>query len=193
MAPSTAVARLFCLEGEWDDAIDDRQSVLPILEVLERQDVLRFVHRNAHSTVEFEHHLGRWAEHGPSFDLIYLAFHGSADGLVLSEGQEVSLARLGTLMRGLAKGAVIHFSSCSVLDRADEDLASFMRATGARAICGYTKDVDWIDSAAFDLALIYNLATHARAGNALNRMASPAYSGLAKQLGFSRFPRPRAD
>ncbi len=59
-----------------------------------------------------------------------------------------------------------------------------------RAICGFTKEMAWVDSAAFDLALLHNLATYQRVGDALNRMQSPAYAGLAKELGFRRFPPP---
>jgi hypothetical protein len=169
--------------------VEDRQSVLPILEVPERQVALRFIHRNAHTIAELEHHLGRCAQQQQRFDLLYLAFHGSTAGLSLSEGDEVvPLARLASLMDGVARGAVIHLGSCPVLDRSDGDLQDFLSQTGARAICGYTKDVYWVDSAAFDLALLHNLATYARAGDAFNRMESRAYVGLAHELGFRRFP-----
>jgi hypothetical protein len=149
-------AGVFCLEGEWDAQIEGRESVLPILEVLEQLEVIRFVHRNAHTTTELEHHIARWTERGQSFDLVYMAFHGSRAGLSLSEGHDVARERLAILMEGAGKGAGIHFGTCSVLRRSDTDLEQFISATGARMICGYTRNVDWVDSAAFDLALVYN-------------------------------------
>lgn len=186
-----ALPGLFCIEGEYDEEIEKRKSVLPILQVLEQQEALRFVHRSAHTVAEFEHHLSRWTAQCRHFDVVYLASHGSRDGLHLSDGCDVSLERLASLVGKAGKGAVIHFGSCAVLDRPDDDLKRFLSATGARAICGYTEEVSWLDSAAFDLALLYNLATYSRAGDALNRMEAPAYAGLAKELGFSRFPRRR--
>lgn len=135
------------------------------------------------------------AEQGSTFDFVYLAFHGSRAGLWLSEAEEeaLSLDQLARLMGRAGEGAVIHFGSCSVLNQPASKLSAFLKETRARAICGYTKSVDWVDCAAFDLALLYNLATYQRAGDALNRMQSPAYAGLADELGFSRFPQPRAD
>ncbi len=182
---------VFCLEGEWEDEIETKRSVLPILEVLEGQDLIRFAHRNAHTREELEHHIRKWGEKGNDFDFVYLAFHGSRQGLWLSEGQEpVSLEDLASLIGDVGRGAVIHFGTCSVVRRADSDLQAFLDETGARAICGYTRNVDWVDSAAFDLALLYNFATYKHVGRAFNRMVTGPYAGLAKELGFERYPRP---
>ena len=52
------------------------------------------------------------------------------------------------------QGAIIHFGSCSTLDVHDNKLNGFLHQTGALAICGYKTDIEWLESAAFDLLLL---------------------------------------
>lgn len=75
----------------------------------------QFVHRSAYGTREFESYMslrprGRKL---PSYGTLYLAFHGSRDGLLVG-AETVHLDRLGTLI-GSFRGGIVHLGSCSVL------------------------------------------------------------------------------
>jgi len=49
---------------------------------------------------------------------------------------------------------IIHFGSCSVLKYDKDKIRDFMDKTGAAVVTGYTKDVDWIESAAFEMTYL---------------------------------------
>jgi hypothetical protein len=49
---------------------------------------------------------------------------------------------------------VIHFSSCRTLFLHHKRIQRFLSATGAVAVSGYGRDIDWIRSAVLDMALL---------------------------------------
>jgi hypothetical protein len=52
---------------------------------------------------------------------------------------------------------ILYFASCGTMAASLEELQDFADATGARAIVGYTNDVGWAESAAFDFTLLPEL------------------------------------
>jgi hypothetical protein len=83
----------------------------------------------------------------------------------------------------------VYLGSCSTM-RNQADIKEFRRLTGARMVCGYTKDVDWMESAAFELLLLNRLAANANPVEALRPLFRD-HRGLIKRLGFSAIPKPR--
>ncbi|MEJ7785471.1 MAG: hypothetical protein WKF96_11755 [Solirubrobacteraceae bacterium] len=170
----------------WQDTmgLTDQASVLPTLELLQRmRSIDEFVHRHAYGYAEFESYI-RARVRDPrarSYGTIYLAFHGTEDGL--SVGNEtLALDQLADLV-GSLPGGVVHLGSCSVL-RGDRDGARrFLRSTGADVLSGYESDVEWLDSAALDLAWLGYLAYYSRPGDAV-RYFRRRYESSIKHLSW---------
>lgn len=177
---------VFCIEGEWGNRLDERISVEPMLQMLEQLRLIRFIRRDAATDIELEHYLRRWRRYS-SYRLLYLGFHGERDHLeVQPEG--VSLDWVAERIGDAAEGRTVHFASCSVLDLPSERLARFCRETGARGVSGYRRDVHWLESAAFELALIQSLQQHPERPSYAYRFMHDYYGGQARALGFVHHP-----
>lgn len=74
---------------------------------------------------------------------------------------------------------MVYFGSCLTLAAQGDELRSFCRVSGAKAIFDYTKKVDWLKSAACDFLLLPHM---------LNAVYfRPVYKHLlAEHPGFSR-------
>ena len=182
-----------CLEGRWASELTDRQSVLPLLELLESQKVIEFFHRPVDTKARLLDDLQRSTQaRYRRFELIYLAFHGSAG--VLHVGPETAtLDELGTPIAGKYRGKIVHMSSCSTGYRKRKDLAdrleAFRTKIGAKTVSTYTRDIDWTESAAFELLLFDFLAYYGanKSGWAFKRVFKE-YAGLTRKLGFVTQP-----
>ena len=115
---------VFCLEGTWERRLDDRTSVLPSLELLERIGHIRYIHRDVGTSDELYHYLAKWAQRGyHAYSVLYFAFHGVRGGIEVGRGV-VPLSDLAEKLEGSASGRVIHFGACSVMSDRDT-VASF--------------------------------------------------------------------
>lgn len=177
---------IFCLEGAWERRLDDRTSVLPTLEMLERLRLAHFVHRDVGTEEELYHYLEKWTQRGyGSFEVLYFAFHGEKGSICVGRGT-VPLDELATHLDGKAAGRVVYFGSCSVM--ADEHaVEEFHKKTGVKAVCGYTKYVDWVESTAFELMLLSSLVGKARIDARFNRLRT-RFPDMTQALGFVSYP-----
>ena len=148
---------IFCLEGDWSDSLTDRLSVRPGLDMFTTMRGARLIHRNAATRDEFAHYFGQWARSRyDRFPVAYLAYHGRRGRLELGR-DEVTLAQLAELTPRPLAGRAIYFGACGTLAAPDEELRDFAARTGVWAIAGYTRTVDWAESAAFDFTLLPEL------------------------------------
>lgn len=189
---------VFCIES-WSGQITHRSTVRPLLEFVAQDEGLRFVHQRIETAPELHHYLSRFAAL-ESYGVAYLAMHGEAGG-VWTGGTRVALERLGDWSRlggrrsldgapGTADlaGKVLYLGSCATLRRQQRRMAELRKRTGAVAICGYTRNVDWYESAAFEVMLLPVLA-HATSGQrntvvaSLRRLSRTA-GDLMGELGF---------
>jgi hypothetical protein len=81
------------------------------------------------------------------------------------------------------RGKVLHFGSCSVLRLDGPQLVALRKSLGVRLVTGFTKDVEWFESMAFELLLFDALAYFRRPGDACNYMRRE-HRQLADRLGF---------
>ncbi|MCZ4552223.1 DUF6642 family protein [Gordonia rubripertincta] len=174
---------VFCLEGDWEESIESRLSIEPALRLLEARDSIRLVHRDVATRAELEYYFDKWLTGRlRSYTFGYLGFHGTDQTLWIGN-ENVTLDELGEMLRGRCKGRVIYFGACGVLAAEGDVLQKFCRQTGARAVAGYTRDIDWVEGAAFELLLVQKLswATNMKpAFDWLNR----EYPDLTRKLGF---------
>jgi hypothetical protein len=148
---------VFCLEGDWDESLTSRCSVEPQLRMLAEFGYRPPIHRDVATRAEFEHYLGRWLTKRYSDYVVgYLAFHGERRTIRLGR-DGLTLEQLGDLVDGRAEDRIFYLGACQTLDVADEELIEFCKRSGARAVVGYTRAVEWLESAAFDFFLLPKL------------------------------------
>ncbi len=145
---------IYCIEGLWDHSnITDRSTVLPLLDLLQNQGYCPYVYHDAATVQEIEYYLNRWKEPRiqQDYPILYLAFHGAEGSIYIDHDLLYSVHQLTAVLNGQCRGKVIYFGSCSTLNIDRRIIRKFLSITGALAVIGYKKDVDWIQSAACDL------------------------------------------
>ena len=187
---------IYCIEtGGWYDDTD-RTSVRPMLQLLENLYGARYIHRDAATKGELVHYLMKWKNLNPEgYPILYLGFHGSEGGAIRLEtvdGQEdwVNHEFLTGHLDSSCADCMVHFGSCGSLTGVD--WSAFLERTGASAVSGYEKEVDFSESAAFELAyfayLVWDdsksLTTAASTVSSEMMGECRPYRGLSSHLGF---------
>ena len=164
-----------------------------MLRLLETGYRVRYLHHDVGTREEFFFYLGKWK--GRTFDthpILYLGFHGSGGAILVGEGKEedksLTLSHLADHLEDGCKGRIIHFSSCYTVGASDSKLKAFRTRTRALAVCGYRKNVDWLESAAFDALVLGRLqAVSFRGAGSMRkfeRELEDRVPDLSKRLGF---------
>ena len=198
MAP-TQKRGIFCLEGDWWNNLKKPSSIEPVLHLLHQWET----HRDVDTIVSFEHYLRKWLTRSYSdYPILYLGFHGDEGCISIGDlrrsGSKVTLEELGAKLRGKCRGRIIYFSTCATMGIHYRRLDKFLAVTGALAVCGYTKNVDWLIATSFELFVLAAIQKNALNGNGAKAMKKRIEHGsgrLAKHLGFRmviRKPRERA-
>ncbi len=188
-APKYGTRGVMCLEGPWHDDLHRRGTVRPMLEMLESVGACSHIHRDVNTTEEARNLLRKWSQAKYShWSVLYLASHGSK-GQISFGREDVTLDELGEWLEGRCTGRVVYFGACAVM-RDSNAVAAFARRTKASHVLGYTTNIDWIDAAAFEVALLGALGKFRRTGDALNYVMHKGPASLADDLGFVRYPEP---
>jgi hypothetical protein len=175
---------IFCLEGDWAASIRSRQSVEPLLKLLEDCGATKYIHRDVATRAELDHYLDRWLSRGMTrYKIGYLGFHGSRQTLHLSKKEDISLDQLADQLGPRCSGRILYFGACSTLAVPNESLMAFCAKTKARGIVGYTKDVGFIDSAGFEIHLLTDLLVSTNFKSAYKRLCSD-HPVLTQRLGL---------
>lgn len=185
---------IYCLEvGEWFGSLTKKDSVEPVLQLLHDSPLsVSYIHRDIATDGEFRYYLAKWTQSRySSYPILYLAFHGSPGCIhVFKENgrpAELETENLLTLLRGKCNRRVIHFGGCSVLNMHGNILNRYLRESGAAAVSGYTKDVDWVKSSVFEMLYLGELQEHQLTKVSLRtiydrvRKSAPP---LCRELGF---------
>lgn len=155
---------IFCIEGLWDPDLRVSSSVQPLLDMLNLNALIDYIHVDTATHEEFEVYVKKWMQKRyDRYPILYIASHGTANGIELS-GDEYSLDALSELMADKCANRFIMFSSCSTLRIGKRVLRRFLRRTGALAVCGYRVDVNWLRSTAFELLLLSQIQKHEFSG-----------------------------
>jgi hypothetical protein len=152
-----AAKGIFCLEGLWDNNLRRKSTVQPILNMLEVNSGVPYIHQNVATVEELEFFLSRWKQpRYRNFPILYLAFHGENEALLIGK-IEYTLDRLSTLLLESCKNSIIILASCSTLKTDLRNINRFLTKTRALAICGYKSKVNWMLAAAFELLVLASL------------------------------------
>jgi hypothetical protein len=170
---------IFCLEGDWWNNLKKPSSVEPILELLAKSDGYRvpYVHLNVGDRRSLDLYLAKWTQKGfRDHPILYLAFHGNAGGIQVGDRRvpdnTVTLKALGELLEGKCKNRVIFFGSCETVNVHGKRLNTFLKQTGALAVCGYCGNVDWMLSTAFELLVLAYLQENSLTINGSHAVAN---------------------
>ena len=153
---------IFTFEGDWEPDLKDKSSIRPNLETLRDAYGIKFIHRQIGTPGELRYYVEKWLKKGRGhyrhYRVGHFALHGSPGVLWLEEGDVgVSFSKLQGWINEGAKGRVIFFDSCSTIDISAKKIQAFLDSTKARAVVGFTKEVDWLESAAFELLVLHAL------------------------------------
>jgi hypothetical protein len=174
---------VLCLEGEWYGA-EDRTSVQPLLEMLERSGHIHAMWRDVATRDELRFYVARWTHKAwADYPLLYLGFHGAPGEFYVGK-TPVSLDELAEDLEGKCAGRIIHFGSCATLDVSQDELGEFRVRTGAHAVTGYTAQVDWLEAAAFEILLVNELIKSGDVETVRARL-SVEHAAWAQALGFT--------
>jgi hypothetical protein len=174
---------IFCVEGDWSPKLTARASVRELLEILHDVAGIDFIHHHVESADGLFDILRRWGQKQYAhYALGYFAFHGEP-GSILVGRQSVTLGQLGGALDGRASEKILYFGSCSVLRAPRRELDAFCTLTGSPCIVGFTRNVDWIASAALDLILLQAIAVR-KDPEAVRRWLEREFGDFAAHLGL---------
>ncbi len=179
--------KIICLEGEWSPDIRSEESVKPLLQMLQRRGEIKFIYRRCGTKSEFAYYL-RQRKYFRDYRIVYLSFHGARGKLRISPEEDVTLAEIADLARGAFKNKLVYFGSCKTLRAVDAQLKEFLKKTGASAVAGYTREVGWVESSAFELLFLYWAAYYKKPAYLLRKLAA-RYTRLDELMGFKYYTR----
>lgn len=178
---------IFCIEGLWDPDLRVSSSVVPMLDLLNLNALVSYIHMDCATHEEFEFYVGKWVQKRyDGYPILYVASHGSASGLQIGK-DHYSIDALAELLEGKCDNRFIMFSSCSTLRIDKRALRRFLDKTGALAVCGYRVEVKWLRSTAFELLLFSEIQKNEFSGRGAEAIHDAA-TGIArsfKDLDFS--------
>jgi hypothetical protein len=178
---------IFCLEGLWEQDLTKKSTILPILDLIYRNDNIEFIYRDCATQEEMEFYLSKWTQEKYAyFPILFLAFHGE-EGLIHIGKTKYPVDRLSDILAGKCTNAIIFFASCMTLKIDRRRLKKILVNTGALAICGYRSDVDWMKSAAFEILALTEMQQNSltvQGVDAIRRRILQEYPKMVKEFEF---------
>lgn len=192
-----APAKLVCLETYWNERLFQSFSVRGFFEAMAPlcHPPLTVAHRFVESSAGLAHYLQRpggvmWRR-DELFDtpVYYLAFHGKP-GSMSSLLDAILPDRLCEAFAGYgAYPNLAYFASCSVLrgERGRSFVRRFLKASGMRAVIGYTTRVDWMASLVADLLFLHRFYADPSPWRNLGRIFASVQRDYprARRLGYT--------
>lgn len=187
----TDVKGVYCLETESWYNRKDPSTIEPVLQLLRHMMNVPYLHKDVATSAEFTYFLKQYAMKGfKTHPILYLGFHGFSvkgkAGISLNEPREMHIGEIEDCLRDKLRGRLVYFGSCDVM-KAETELQAFRSNTKAGAILGYTKQVDWIESASFDmmvLSILQSVSFTKHGYGGVDRRLQERSDTLYKKLGF---------
>lgn len=177
--------RIYCIEGHWDYGKREVEpSVEPILQAIQSMGYWEYARRDCATVEEMKFWLSEeWNKRCKEGSILYLATHGSAGEVSLSDRQSMTFDDLESWGLDLTN-CIVHFGGCRVLNLKEGRIKQFMESTRASAVSGYGTWAGWADAAP---ALALELVLFSSIGNRGvrfhdGRSAKPKLQSLAERL-----------
>lgn len=180
--------KIFCLEGEWyQNDLRDQSTVETYLRFMRETFGIEYLFRKVNTRESFFKYMEQFGKYSKSkykdYSLVYFAFHGDTNKIFFDEQEYMEINELKNIKYNPLMNRIIHFGSCRTLKLNFNELESFWYDTGARAVSGFSKNVDFLEASLFDIAYLYKLSDLKLKGTILNHMKTK-YKRLYKDLGF---------
>lgn len=190
--------KLFCIESDWEDNVKKETSILPLLECIKGvYPDFEYIYRTANTKDELKYCLSKFRrlrQPRNDFNVIVFCGHGKTGKITIGSGKnevDLTLKELAELCEevneNLFQNNLIHFDSCSILKTTEKKLNEFTKITGATAVTGFSKDVDFITSYALEMVLFEALLHDNNIERALNKVFRKHKDGLCKITHFTQF------
>ena len=148
---------VFCIESR----DDSDPSFAPSLRLLAKQldfSILTATVRRVETRRDLTSQVADWGNRADyKYPVLWLTGHGSKGGFFVDDKAGNKRIDLRSLME-IAEdgkfswsGALLHFSACSTLNVRDDECRDLFEMSGVEAISGYSKDIYWIPSLAFEM------------------------------------------
>lgn len=175
-----------CLESLWDAKLENRLSMLPLLELTSKINDVRYSFLTCNTKSELRHNLSLLGKK-KSYGILLMAFHGEPGSIELAGADKIKLDALARYMGRRFEGWVVHFASCGTIKADDETLEKFVTSTGVAMVMGYSKSVDWTEGAVMDLLVLRWLQFYKDLGALLKHLVKN-YPDLVAITGFRAYP-----
>lgn len=176
---------IFCLESLWNENVASKLSVLPLLDLVSKANDIKNIHLSCNTKSEFEFNI-KYLKRRKSYQILYLAFHGSNKKIHFADGNEIDLEELVEILEENLSNMILHFGSCSTLKADDLSLKNFVKKTGTYLVSGYQTEIDWIESAAMDI-LYFTYLQKYKSPRHLEKHLIKNYPDLIEKTGFKMF------
>lgn len=176
---------IFCLEGDWETDLRKKSSVQSALQLLEANLEINTIYKTCSTYEEFCNRLHILTSDNriyAKYSIIYLAFHGRKNKIQIGE-KDYSLDHIGNEFTGLLDNKIVHFGSCKTLFIEEKKAKEFLNKTGALALSGYAKNIDFISSTVFDI-LYFEMCQNYLEIEAIERNMLKNYKELCEVLEF---------
>lgn len=181
---------IFCIEGDWSNDLRDESSILTALQFLKHNSLEKpnFIYRRGINNDGFcdllkTSCLSKYEK----FSILYLAAHGESRLLNSGKKKTISIDKIAEILDGKAKNKIVHFGSCQTLHKVSKkEMINFLSKTGAIAVSGYTKKIDFIPSTFLDI-LFFETCQKYHKMYLIERDMKQYYSQLCRQMGFKMF------
>jgi hypothetical protein len=192
-----APPKLVCLETYWNEKLFHTVSVKGFFEAMAPllDPPLTVAHRFVESDAALAYYAKRpggvmWRRR-ELFDapVFYLAFHGRPGGVSSTLGR-IGAERLCEAFAGYgAYRNLVYFAACSVLrgERGQQFARQFLKASGTRAVIGYTTPVSWMASLVADMLFLHRFYSDPSPWRNLRRIFASVLRDYprARKLGYT--------
>lgn len=177
---------IFAIEGEWETKLNKELTIKSTLTLLKEVCNVESIFRKTNTVESLIQYLkvSSTASY-KKYGTIVIGTHGDKGEILLSDFESISIRDLAEQCEDLFTDKIVHFSSCGILKRAS-DIRYFKELTNAKGVCGYTRDVDFLESSIVDILLFSSLYRN----NSLvitQKFLMSNYPDLVKKLGFNFF------
>lgn len=174
---------IFAIEGEWEAKLNKDLTIKSTLTLLQEVRDVNFIFRKTNTVKSLLSYLETSSTASyKKYGTIVIATHGNGKDIELSEGEYITLKKLGKRCEGMFEGKAVHFSSCEIM-KDEKGMIEFKKITNAKCVCGYTKNVDFLESSVFDILLLYRLYKNS-SGVITQAFLERNYPDLVDRLGF---------
>lgn len=186
--------KIFCLETEWDEGIQqlrEKSAVKSLLDFMEHDLILdaEYCFRQVATSYDFKYYFEHLLKpQYKDFNMVYLCFHGSPGKIYFANGKTLSLTGIKNRYPGIFKNRFVHFDSCSTLLKTARSMFEFKKETGARIVTGFLNDVPFTESFLFEVWLFSVLCKNPNiTPEELRNLATIEMPVYTEKLGFAAY------